>query len=168
MSIELIRGLYDYHRWANHQLFDLALARGEEVCERNMGPEWSMPSVRTMFGHIYGADAIWLARWREAPLAGFPDGAFTSMADLRTAWDVFEADQRRYIDAMSDADLHRVLEYKNQSGVPQRAPMWRLLQHVPNHATHHRSEINTMLTLASGSPADTGINSFILALGKTS
>ena len=68
-----------------------------------------------------------------------------------------------YVDGLGDADLARVLEYKNQSGVPQRAPMWRLLQHVPNHATHHRSEINTMLTIISGSPPDTGINSFILA-----
>jgi uncharacterized damage-inducible protein DinB len=82
---------------------------------------------------------------------------------LRTAWDAFEAEQRAYLDALSEADLGRVLEYKNQAGVPQRSPMWRLLQHVPNHATHHRSEINTMLTLISGSPPDTGINSYILA-----
>ena len=82
---------------------------------------------------------------------------------LRGRWGAFEAEQRAYVDGLSDADLARVLEYKNQSGVPQRAPMWRLLQHVPNHATHHRSEINTMLTVISGSPPDTGINSFILA-----
>jgi uncharacterized damage-inducible protein DinB len=44
--------------------------------------------------------------------------------------------------------------------------MWQLLHHVPNHATHHRSEINTMLTLISGSPPDTGINSYILETGK--
>jgi hypothetical protein len=29
MSIELIRGLYDYHRWA-HRLFEIAVARGDE------------------------------------------------------------------------------------------------------------------------------------------
>jgi uncharacterized damage-inducible protein DinB len=34
---------------------------------------------------------------------------------------------------------------------------------VPNHATHHRSEIATMLTMISGSPPDTGINTFIVA-----
>jgi uncharacterized damage-inducible protein DinB len=37
-----------------------------------------------------------------------------------------------------------------------------LLQHVANHATHHRSEIATMLTIASGSPPDTGINTWEL------
>jgi len=33
---------------------------------------------------------------------------------------------------------------------------------VANHATHHRSEIATMITLLSASPPDTGINTWIL------
>ena len=32
MSIEMIRGLYDYHRWANRALFDIAVARGVRWC----------------------------------------------------------------------------------------------------------------------------------------
>jgi uncharacterized damage-inducible protein DinB len=162
MSLELIRGLYDYHHWANRRLFEVAAERGEEACTRDMGPQWSCPTILKMFGHIYGADAIWLARWKQAPLPSFP-GVPPSMAELRRAWDAFEVEQRRYLDAFTEADLARVLDYKNQQGVPQRAPMWQLLQHVPNHATHHRSEVSTMLTLISGSPPDTGINSFILA-----
>ena len=35
-----------------------------------------------------------------------------------------------------------------------------LLLHVVNHATHHRSEAATMITLISGSPPDTGINTY--------
>jgi len=163
MSLEQIRGLYDYHRWANRRLFEIALERGEEAVERDMGPEWSRPSVRRMFGHIYGADAVWLGRWKRAPLPSMPGDDIPSMRALRQTWDAFEAEQGAYLDGLSEADLARVLEYKNQQGVPQRSPLWRLLQHVPNHATHHRSEINTMLTLISGSPPDTGINSFIFA-----
>jgi uncharacterized damage-inducible protein DinB len=163
MSLELIRGLYDYHRWANHTLFDVALERGEAAVTRDMGPQWSYPTVLRMFGHIYGADTIWLGRWRGTPLSGFPGGDIATMRELRQTWDAFEADQRAYIEAQSEADLDRVLDYKNQSGVPQRAPLWKLIQHIVNHATHHRSEINTMLTVISGSPPDTGINSYILA-----
>jgi uncharacterized damage-inducible protein DinB len=162
MSVEMIRGLYDYHRWANRRLFDVALERGEEAVTRDMGPQWSFPTVLRMFGHIYGADAIWLARWRGKPLPAMPGGDIPTMGALRQAWDAFGADQRGYIEALSEADLARVLDYKNQSGVPQRAPLWKLIQHVVNHATHHRSEINTMLTLISGSPPDTGINSYLL------
>ena len=167
MSLELIRGLYDYHRWANRRLFEIAVERGDEAVTRDMGPQWSCPTILKMFGHIYGADAIWLGRWRQAPLPSFPGGDLPSMRALREAWDALELDQRGYVDALTEADLARVCEYKNLQGLTQRAPMWQLLQHVPNHATHHRSEINTMLTIISGSPPDTGINSYLLvAAGK--
>jgi uncharacterized damage-inducible protein DinB len=35
-------------------------------------------------------------------------------------------------------------------------PLEAALEHVVNHATHHRSEVATMLTMVSGSPPDTG------------
>jgi uncharacterized damage-inducible protein DinB len=166
MSLEPIRGLYDYHRWANRRLFDVAVERGEAAVTRDMGPQWSCPTVLRMFGHIYGADAVWLARWRGAPLAGMPGGDIPTMRELRATWDAFEADQRRYIEALSDADLQRVLEYKNLAGQTQRAPLRMLIHHVVNHATHHRSEISTMLTMIGGSPPDTGINSYLLVAGQ--
>ena len=36
-------------------------------------------------------------------------------------------------------------------------PLGGLLQHVVNHATHHRSEIATMITMLSGSPPGTDL-----------
>ena len=51
----------------------------------------------------------------------------------------------------------------DRKGVTFRRPFGMLLLHVPNHATHHRSEIATMLTMVSGSPPDTGINSYYRA-----
>ena len=39
-------------------------------------------------------------------------------------------------------------------------------QPVHNHATHHRSEAATMITLISGSPPDTGMNSYLLAASR--
>jgi uncharacterized damage-inducible protein DinB len=38
---------------------------------------------------------------------------------------------------------------------------------VANHATHHRSEIATMVTMISGSPPDTGMASYqIISTGQ--
>ena len=162
MSIEQIRGLYDYHRWANRRLFDVALERGQDAVTRDMGPQWSFPNVLRMFGHIYGADTVWLSRWTGTSLPAIPGGDIPSMSALRQRWDALEADQRAYVDALTDADLARVVEYKNTEGKSFRLTLWPLLQHVPNHATHHRSEIATMITIISGSPPDTGINSYLL------
>ena len=162
MSLELIRELYDYHRWANHLLFDVARARGEEAVERDMGAQWSFPTVRRMFTHIYGADAIWLSRWKGNSLSALPGADIPSLPALRERWDALEAEQRAFVDGLADRDLARSVEYKNTQGQPFRAPLGLLLQHVTNHATHHRSEISTMLTLAGGSPPDHGINTFIV------
>ena len=59
-------------------------------------------------------------------------------------------------------DLARVIDYKNTEGKGFKAPLGHLMQHVANHATHHRSEIATMVTILSGSPPDTGMNSWTL------
>jgi uncharacterized damage-inducible protein DinB len=161
--VETIQGLYDYHRWANHRLFDVAAALGDAV-ERDMGAHFSFPTLRGMFAHMYGADWIWLERWKGRSPTRLPGPQdFPDLASLRERWDVLEKEQRDFVDALTPAALGRVVEYRTTQGKPFRAPLWGLLQHVPNHATHHRSEVATMLTLISGSPPDTGINTFLLA-----
>jgi uncharacterized damage-inducible protein DinB len=88
------------------------------------------------------------------------------MADLRARWDALEAEQRAFVDALSEADLARPVVYKNTGGKEFQVALGPLLQHVVNHATHHRSEAATMITLISGSPPDTGINTYRTAVVK--
>jgi uncharacterized damage-inducible protein DinB len=163
MSVAMIRDLYDYHRWANRRLFDFAAGLGEAVCGREVGTQFSMPTVTRMFGHLYGADWIWLHRWNGHSPTALPGAGFTSMAEVRRTWDPVEAEQKAFVDALTEADLARTVDYRNVEGKAFAAPLGRLLQHVANHATHHRSEIATMVTMLSGSPPDTGVNSWILA-----
>ena len=164
MSVDHVRELYDYHRWANHRLFDEAVKRGQDAVDRDLGtPPWSFPTVRRMFAHIYGADWLWLSRWKGVSPVVVPGAEIPSMAALRERWVSLEAEQQAFVDAVTDADLLRVIEYKNTEGKAFRGPLGRLLPHVVNHATHHRSEIASMLTIVSGSPPDTGMNLWILA-----
>ena len=91
MSIALIREHYDYHRWANRRLFDLASGLGDGVT-RDMGAHWSFPTLKGMFVHIYGADNVWLTRWKgSSPSRLWGDADFASMTGLRASWDAFEA-----------------------------------------------------------------------------
>ena len=161
MSTELIRGLYGYHHWANRRLFDVAVGLGDAAVARDMGKHWSVPTLKGMFAHIYGADTIWLTRWRGTSPSRIPgDADFSSMADLRARWDALESEQRAFVDGLDEAGLARVVSYKNTEGAQFNVALGALLQHVVNHATHHRSEAATMITLISGSPPDTGINSY--------
>ena len=167
MSRELIRDLYGYHHWANRRLFDVAAGLGDAALGRDMGKQWSVPTLKGMFAHIYGADTIWLTRWRGTSPSRIPgDADFSSMADLRAKWDALEADQRAFVAELDEAGLSRVVSYKNTEGTQFGVALGALLQHVVNHATHHRSEAATMITLISGSPPDTGINTYRTAVVK--
>ena len=149
--------LYAYHRWANRRLFDIADALGEDACGRDLGKQFSFPTFRRMLSHIYGADAMWLARWKGASPTALPGADIATMADLRAKWDALETEQRAFVDALTPADLGREVHYKNTEGTAFHTPLGVLVRHVANHATHHRSEIATMLTIVSGSPPDTGL-----------
>jgi uncharacterized damage-inducible protein DinB len=166
MAIELVRGLYDYHRWANRRLFDVAAGLGDGVT-RDMGTHWSVPTLKGMFAHLYAADALWITRWKgETPARPAGDADFATMADLRARWDVLEAEQRAFIEALDEPALTRMLTYKNAQGNELTIALGPALQHVANHATHHRSEAATMITLISGSPPDTGMATYRTTVAK--
>lgn len=161
MSVDLIRELYDYHRWANRRLFGIAADLGDAATTRDMGKHWSFPTVKGMFAHLYGADSIWLSRWKgSSPGRMHAAGDFSAMHEIRSKWDILEAEQRAFVEGLSDRDLVRPVAYTDSQGIESRVTLGPLLQHVVNHATHHRSELATMITIASGSPPDTGIATY--------
>lgn len=167
-SIDLIRGLYDYHRWANRRLFEVAAKLGDQAVTREMGPQFSTPTLKSMLAHLYGADWIWLQRWTGTSPGRLPgDADFATLADLRARWDALETEQRAFVDGLSATDLGRTIEYANAEGKRFQVALAPLLQHVVNHGTHHRSELATMITMISGSPPDTGIHSYV-TLGRPS
>lgn len=157
MGIELIRELYDYHRWANHRLFDVTAVLGDEVAGREIGKQFSAPMLRRMFAHLYSTDWFYLRAWQRQPSSPAPGEGAQTLAELRGWWDEVEAEQRRFIDALDETRIAHVIDASSGK------TFGMLLVHVPNHATHHRSEIATMLTMVSGSPPDTGINSYYRA-----
>jgi len=165
MSVVLIREYWAYHHWANRKLFEVTAALGEEAAGRPVGPQFSEPTLRAMLVHIYGAERFWLETWRGRPPAvvrGDPTYGLVirTLGELRRWWDELEAEQRRFLDDLVEPDLARPLDGTTPEGRTYSRPLGMLLLHVPTHAAHHRSELATMLTMVSGSPPDTGINSY--------
>ena len=157
VATDLVRGLYDYHRWANRRLFDFAAALGADV-DREVGKQFSAPTVKGMLAHLYGADWIWLSRWKGTSPTRIPDGTdFRTLDELRRRWDDLEREQAAFVASLTDADLERTLEFCDTAGKPHRLALAGLVQHVANHATHHRSEVATMLTMLRESPPATDL-----------
>jgi uncharacterized damage-inducible protein DinB len=138
--------------WANHRLLGACakLSQAEFVARRVS----FFPSLKATLNHIltvdwYYVDAI------ERCLAGRPanaDGAkffdpeepFDTCADL---WREQRLVDRRLVDAceaMSDADMERMVDVPRRAGVQQEA-MHRLLAHLFQHAIHHRGQVHAML-----------------------
>jgi uncharacterized damage-inducible protein DinB len=162
MSLELIRQLYDYHRWANRRLSDHVASLGDEMAGRDVGSQFSFSTIRRTLSHIYGADAIWLARWKGTSPTAVPGADIATLAALRERWDALDIEQHQFLDGLSPEDLHRPVDYKSTEGTPYRLILGLLLHHVANHATHHRSEVATMVTMLSGSPPETGMVTYEL------
>ncbi|MBI2491723.1 MAG: DinB family protein [Candidatus Rokubacteria bacterium] len=165
--LDLIRGIYDYHWWANRRLFDAARALGEAAAGREVGKQFSFPTLRGMFTHIHAADWIWLERFQGRRPDRLPDERdVPGLEALRGRWDAFEVEQRAFVGGLAAADLARPVvfqstAYPSKDGGPYRLPLGPLLQHVANHATHHRSEIATMLTMVSGSAPPTDLSLYL-------
>ena len=73
MSLGTVRLLYDHHWWANRTLLDTAAKLGEAKAAQKIGSQFSEPSLKRMFFHIFGVDGLWLARWQGVSPASVPD-----------------------------------------------------------------------------------------------
>ena len=168
MGLDTLRALYAHHWWANRTLLEVAATLGDDVAAREIGKQFSEPTLKRMFLHIYGVDLLWLSRWRGVSPVGSPadldilDEATVAptLAALGERWVALERDQASYLDELRASDLERGVRFRLLSGKEYTQPLGLLLHHVTDHGTHHRSEIATMVTMISGSPPDTGMASY--------
>jgi uncharacterized damage-inducible protein DinB len=153
MDLAMFRALFEYTRWANRRLFDPVAALPAGEAEREIGTQFSFPTLKGMLAHILGAEVIWLQRWQgESPTAILKGKDFPDLASLRARWDEQDAKMEAFLTSLTEADLSREIHYRSTKGEPFRLTLWALMQHVANHGTHHRSEVATMLTMVKGSP----------------
>jgi uncharacterized damage-inducible protein DinB len=107
---------------------------------------------------MIGAEWTWLQRWKGTSPPPRPDGwSGTGLADLGARFDEVAADVHSYVGGLSEADLDRVVHYRNLKGEASEAPLWQLLRHVVNHATYHRGQVVTMLRQVGAEPPSTDL-----------
>ena len=110
-----------------------------------------VPKSLAWLNHILGAKRIWLARVTgEAPPFGV--NPTFSAVHLAAEFDVAGDGWSRYLDTQTDADIARVIHYKNLKGDPFQSPLGDILAHVPVHGQHHRGQVNADLRAAGLAP----------------
>ena len=144
MTPDEARRLLDYHLWARDRAIAAVAALPLEAFLRDLGN--SFGSVRDTVAHLYGADEVWLSRWRGGTPRGLPPASqFADLAALRAAWAELDPDLRGFVHGLDAAGLARSLTYPAFNGQLATLTFEQMLQHVVNHGSYHRGQITTLL-----------------------
>ena len=136
--------LVEYHLWARARLIAAVAALSTEQFTRELGS--SFGSVRDTMAHLYGADEVWLERWRGGSPRGLPPATrFPDLASLQAAWAELDPKLRAFVAGLDAAGLARALTYQAFNGQTATLPYWQMLQHVVNHGSYHRGQVTTLL-----------------------
>ena len=160
MNADAVRTLYRFSAWATARILDhAARLRADELAKPSGA---SFGTVRETLVHIMAAQLIWLSRWQgTSPTSLLDAREFPDVASIRARWRGIEADTQRFVAGVTDADLAKVVEYRNTRGERWAYPLWQQLVHQVNHATQHRGEVAAALTELGHSPGDLDFLIFI-------
>ena len=160
MNADAVRTLYRFSAWATARILDhAARLRADELAKPSGA---SFGTVRETLVHIMAAQLIWLSRWQgTSPTSLLDAREFPDVASIRARWSRLEADTQRFVAGVTDADLAKVVEYRNTRGERWAYPLWQQLVHQVNHATQHRGEVAAALTELGHSPGDLDFLIFI-------
>jgi len=150
MSIDNFRQLADYNHWANRRIYAAALAMPDEQYRQPTGVFFG--SLHGTLNHLLVTDRIWLKRLTgegEAPNR-LDTILFEDRSELARARMAEDARLKRVVDAYSEADLDRPVNYHTTSGAPQQQALKDILLHLFNHQTHHRGHAHACCSILTG------------------
>ncbi len=162
MTLDEVGTLFDYDRWANERLREAVAKLPPDAIDRELGSQFSFPTLKGMMAHIMGGQIVWVARWKGEPPSVPTAKDFPDLAALCERWARAEADLAVFAEGLVEADLARTIQYKNPQGQAFALPLAHLIRHLVNHGTHHRSEVSTMLTVLGVSPPPTDLTVYHL------
>lgn len=168
MTIDDIRPLYQYDRWANNRVLQAASRLSVEEFTRDLGG--SFRSVRDTLVHIIGGEWIWLRYWKEPPTSSalltglrtrrdllFNPDSFPNLATLQLKWAEVENEQTEFVNGLTDELLGRMLPFR-----ARHVRLAHLMQHVANHSTYHRGQVALMMRQLDAKPLATDFHVFLL------
>jgi len=167
MSIKTyLEGLYDYNYWANHRYLKTAETLHEEQIHRRQGNTSS--SIHDTLLHMMSTETIWLKRWQgDAPKQEFLPADFQTLLTIQENWMELEKDMRGFLTAQNEESLQEDMVCIGFNGRPFHLLLWQMMAHVPNHNTHHRSELAAMFNAMDiPHPEDETVQFFLIQSGQ--
>ncbi len=160
--LDTIHLLYDYHYWRSARVLKACEALTPSQWDQSLEPSWG--SVHSLLAHMVAAEKIWLGRWKGVSARSLmPAEAVPALADVGLAWKDLEKEMRTFIDGCDESRLAANVTYTNTKGRTFSFPLWELMLHVVDHATHHRGELVAMLTMLKIPHPEDGLNTYLVS-----
>ncbi len=148
-----------YNTWQNRSVFGLASSLSDDQRREDLGAFFK--SIHATLNHILWADQMWLFRFSVCPapadktLAGSTK-LFENWEDLCAERDRFDGVLRGWADTFDPAWAQGDMTWVS-GGTGQEVTRSRglLVAHMFNHQTHHRGQVNCMLTRLGLNPGVT-------------
>jgi uncharacterized damage-inducible protein DinB len=137
--LDWIKTIWDYNYWAHHQMLDCVAHLADDDFKRPV--DYSMGSVNQQIVHVMWAECVWYARIHRLPRPVFTHHDYPTVQAIRTKWEAVEADWRKYLDSISEADLSGTFDYTRGNDEAVTSIVREILWHVVNHGTDHRAQI---------------------------
>ena len=110
--------------------------------------------VYELLPYIVNAQRIWLNRVQQKNI--FPDPWEEHSAKECIEYSaIITSDWINFISGMDDADLERIIKYKNNKGEDCKNTIKDIVMHIINHSTYHRAQIAQLIRQSGGQPPKT-------------
>jgi uncharacterized damage-inducible protein DinB len=155
VTVEQLRLLVAYNRWANTRLLQAASALTVEERERDLRA--SFGSLQGTLVHILWGERGWLHMWEAGTFLPDPaPGDYPDFATLRSSWTSHEEAFATCLLGLtqSDLDAPRMVDADTYT-------LGELVQHTLNHSTHHRGQITLLLRQLGHQPPCTDYRDFL-------
>ncbi|HXQ97971.1 MAG TPA: DinB family protein [Candidatus Limnocylindrales bacterium] len=159
MDLETVRALFAYNEWANRRTLEGCESLSTDQLLEPLGG--SFGSVRNTLAHIMDVEWLYLERWQGRSPTGLPDVEnYPDLVQIDERWKTVDEAMREYVRALSQADIVRIVEFRNTRGNLFRHPLWETMQHLVNHSTYHRGQVTTLLRQLGGKPMSSDLIAF--------
>ena len=153
ISVNIIRCLFAYHRWAMERVWNFAAVLTDEAFRQPL--DYSVGSVQEQLVHILNAERYWLRRMGAPAVPSLVDMESYSQPKLKAIADEQEQWKRDWLAGLDDAAMARWHSFHHPDSKARLSwAKWQVLLHVLNHSTEHRAQILAQLSQEFGAETD--------------
>lgn len=159
MTVQDIRRLYAYDRWATTRLLDAAASLTPDRLSQPIGG--SFGTLLGIFQHVVGAEWVWLERFHgRSPQVATGTDALTTIDAVRARASEVAGALAAFVERLSEESLQDRVAYTSFQGDDFTHPLGGLLQHVVNHGTYHRGQAAMALRILGAEAPSTDLVAF--------